>query len=1233
MKTIERRHTHSGMALVAVLVLLVLFATLALAVFYASRVERRSSSLFAGTIEARALAETGVNLCVAQIADATSTTNRAWISQPGLIRTFVGNRTADVNYRLYSWADMRPHGTFDPHAAANAVPGNWATSKALYVDLNEPAPDPDDPTDRNKDKYPILYPPGMLGGNVSGFGVTANNTAGANATALPMPVQWLYVLRDGSVETATANGSSSVIVGNATSANPIVGRVAFWADDETTKININTAAGGRFWTPPWFQTSAENAPQGPVYGFGFSQPVKNEFQRYPGHPARTDLRAVFPEMASTSPNDPWSEFYKLTPRVIEGGSRNARLQLSSSVVSPVADTDRLYASLGELRFSARKLSQTDNRTTQAAGFANANPLKNDATWSELVERRKGFLTATSRSPELTLFGTPRVAIWPVPENPAWRSALDKLIAFCSTVQGTGGQSSPFYFTRQDALSATDDISLDRNKEVYAYLQRLTGVPFPGASGGSFASKPYGGPRGRDQILTEIFDYIRTANLQDLTLVPAQRFSLDAVVTPTRHDAGNGDTSGFGRSYSVRQAGLLFICTADPADPRSNQAPGDPPSPGVKDNLSLAPGGKLQANERRIQALFFLETFSPSAGYKQFMRGYTFHPRIHVSGLDALTINTTLTANMSLGFPATGSIVPGVDLSSFNGAFGTTGGAMNWRWPFMKSLSATHDMRTTGSLTGDSAGYPFISLPVTLKYNPGNPQMTLQGGNVTIEFRDPTDTYVLNTVRVRLSAVTLPLPSLHPTKQQYWAFHKKGIFGDNAPSGRFFTTGNLTGGPVVDVVDPAGSAEALVTASDTVQAWIVAHGDNRLSFGPDAGGTEFQPVPARGPFPNLRHMLAEGGAYTVLGHSGGQLLSGNSVTTAVGQGIPVFFQGADYPSALNKPWTFFDWDTGSPMPVTDGPLLNKTDEGSINFISSGKNPYASEYTEGENPTQAPVYHSANRQMPSAAMFGSLPTGMITGQPWQTLLFRPDPGGHPGATDPPDHLLLDLFWMPVVEPYAISEPFSTAGKVNMNYQMIPFTYIERSTGMRAILMDEELYAVPDAGWSSGYGKKYAYASKPGLASFSLPLDPGETLEPFRNKFQAGQVFLTPSEIMENYLVPQGETFANMPTFWAAHSLTGENIKERAYATIFPRLTTQSNVFNIHYRAQALRKRPGSPPNVWEEGKDQSVAESRGSATLERFLDMNRSDLPDFATQPNAYAGAFYRFRILSNKEFNP
>ena len=154
---IPRTAARGGMVLIIVLAILVLFSALALAIFLVSTSERRSSSLFAGAVEVRQLADTSVNLCIAQIQDATSATNRAWVSQPGLIRTFTGNQQPAVNYRLYSWTDMRPSGTFDPFSASNAVPPQWRNKKAAFVDLNEPAPDPSAPLDTTRDKYPIIY--------------------------------------------------------------------------------------------------------------------------------------------------------------------------------------------------------------------------------------------------------------------------------------------------------------------------------------------------------------------------------------------------------------------------------------------------------------------------------------------------------------------------------------------------------------------------------------------------------------------------------------------------------------------------------------------------------------------------------------------------------------------------------------------------------------------------------------------------------------------------------------------------------------------------------------------------------------------------------------------------------------------------------------------------------------------------------------------------------------------
>ncbi len=159
-----------------------------------------------------------------------------------------------------------------------------------------------------------------------------------------------------------------------------------------------------------------------------------------------------------------------------------------------------------------------------------------------------------------------------------------------------------------------------------------------------------------------------------------------------------------------------------------------------------------------------------------------------------------------------------------------------------------------------------------------------------------------------------------------------------------------------------------------------------------------------------------------------------------------------------------------------------------------------------------------------MFGSIPTGVQRFQPWQTLLFNPKPedSTHPGHgtplagppfTTPPDHLMADLFWMPVVEPYAISQPFSTAGKVNLNAQILPFTYIKRETALNAVMKAVKFAAIPI---TDGTSYKQAADStaqneninSAGTAQFNLPrrhsINIPETLKACETLFANGDIY---------------------------------------------------------------------------------------------------------------------------------
>jgi hypothetical protein len=163
----------------------------------------------------------------------------------------------------------------------------------------------------------------------------------------------------------------------------------------------------------------------------------------------------------------------------------------------------------------------------------------------------------------------------------------------------------------------------------------------------------------------------------------------------------------------------------------------------------------------------------------------------------------------------------------------------------------------------------------------------------------------------------------------------------------------------------------------------------------------------------------------------------------------------------------DFDTGLGV-FADGPFGNKQDEGNVIFkyFDTGKQEWIYPIPYAGNQSYEPpgdIFFSPNRQMPSPGLFGSLlsrPTDTHPARGWETLAFCPNTVGerHPGnVITPRDHLPLDLFTMPFVEPYLISEPLSTAGRVNLNYHIAPFSYIKRSTALRAAMASLRVTAV--------------------------------------------------------------------------------------------------------------------------------------------------------------------------------
>jgi len=250
------------------------------------------------------------------------------------------------------------------------------------------------------------------------------------------------------------------------------------------------------------------------------------------------------------------------------------------------------------------------------------------------------------------------------------------------------------------------------------------------------------------------------------------------------------------------------------------------------------------------------------------------------------------------------------------------------------------------------------------------------------------------------------------------------------------------------------------------------------------------------------------------------------------------------------------------------------------------------------------------------------------------------------------------MPVVEPYPISEPLSTAGRINMNYQIVPFTYIERSTGVRAVLKGERMIVLPNTAAGSYKGVNSTSAALDSTHNYHVPINLDQTLRGFDDWFKGTttgtpDIFRSATQICDLYLYPMYDASpvtpvtsltagpiydsanVNITAFWAAHQLTGDNSLERPYTNIYPRLTTKSNSYTVHYCVETLKKAAGSTPTTWDETKDVVTGQYRGSTLIERYVDPNDTTLPDFAatTNYNTALDAWYKFRVVSSKQFAP
>jgi uncharacterized protein (TIGR02600 family) len=1354
---LSRRKQTSGVALVVVLGFLVLMTALVLSFLIMASGEQKSAAIYSRSGDARQLADSALALAMGQISQATSAATlesgdtRAWASQPGLIRVFGSDGNAYQTYKLYSAADMildhAGRDSFYPGSpsAPVDVPADWASRPSEFVDLNKRF------TVDGTNYYPILDVEAAKGSApVEGFDLGSY----APASDGEMPVRWLYVLQDGEVSLPSPDGT----IRGASKSNPVVGRVAFWTDDESSKININTASEGVFWDVPRGSGAEEMK-------FSRFAPYANEWQRVAGHPAMTSLSAVLGykwpvvrQLTQATYNDNLKAYYALAPRTDLGGSMAGTKTVDSATYAPIAaQPKRLFSSIDELLFN-------DSRGANPL-LGEPGPVAAPTLNATDLERAKFFLTAHSRSPDLNLFNLPRVSLWPqmvlTPGEESTRSIKDRLLAFCSEMGGTEGNRPKYYFQRQNSRSATHDwTNIPRNQQLYKYLQNLTGRPIPGV-GQSFLGKY--GQNDRNQILTSMFDFIRSGvNLIDSSKSPAG--DRRNIILPTDFSyptgtlaagqvvpieisppAGGETTRGFGRYPTVVGVSLIFYYIGRKFDPSNPLDPGydwmdldiegktwttsgrvdfDPSSPPAGMNPPISAG-----KTTRIGATLIVHLFNPSQG----LLPYSGDLGISIRGLSGLQVNDS-SGPVPTNFPSQGTTRILAWGNATEGGYGDwfsytlqTGNSNAGAFEGNQSKRLRHN---TGETVAEHAGtYAFVAAgsgvftgPDQIEYpylDIQGPNFGFSGTNIEIQIRpahydNPRGTGserarnasrisddVVQTIQLNIpSANNLPVPTPDFYKRKLgspansvgfyaplswrresWLPYRQRINGTSAFTGKKDRQGGVTPGDVVRSIvlnpssAPAGDVR-LVAARKEVPASF---------FSPAPGYTSSVRIADGGIARSQTGIYERFGTNVLEGGLGGSLVDGITYwseavagvntgrtpalfnpsksssgfplvpgsKTALAGSNETFFQAAE--NSQNRPG---DWDNGTGN-VPDGPFINKPDEGHDRGLGTGGGSLETqEYPAYYRPltwqdaVQGKTF-SPNRQIASPVMFGSLPSRVFAEGPWETLLFAPNPPAgrteaeHRGFAEPKDHYLLDLFTMPIVEPYAISEPYSTAGRINMNYRIAPFTYIRRATGLHGVIKPIRLTAIPDAS-----ANRYKQIVNPMSVTeiYRKDLDTAaieQTLRQFEEKFESAgafndgkHMFLSASEICDVLLVPRDqtlETIRDPDGFWATHRLTGDNSREAPYNDLYPRLTTRSNTFTVHVVAQALQQVSGESAGngiQWREDRDRVRAEWRGSFTIERYIPEN-GGIPDFAadTPPSESLAGKYRIRVLRSKQFSP
>jgi len=112
-----------------------------------------------------------------------------------------------------------------------------------------------------------------------------------------------------------------------------------------------------------------------------------------------------------------------------------------------------------------------------------------------------------------------------------------------------------------------------------------------------------------------------------------------------------------------------------------------------------------------------------------------------------------------------------------------------------------------------------------------------------------------------------------------------------------------------------------------------------------------------------------------------------------------------------------------------------------------------------------------------------------------------------------------------------------------------------------------------------------------------------------------------------------------------LTGDDKREAPYNHLYPRVTTKSNTYRLHFWVQSLKSTTVNGTAVRT-----VTGQFRGSSTIERYLDLSAADYgvaggggvnvtQEFPALAGTYQSvngtteSYYKFRVINFKQFAP